>query len=193
MLASAWQLRAAGLERGTVRGAVLLLVAGAAQPAGGVRVGEVRQAVSPHAFRELAQLVHKGRVSGLFMLAAWRQVAARLLRGPERRVVLLLVADAAEPPAGIGVGKAGHAVIPHALRKRERLLPVSGLPRPLTRRAAGCDQDDDAEQCRGRGHESPSASSRTRVHRLITPSRAVVSGMCSPCLEEGRERAGTRP
>src|SRR5215510_7750741 len=146
MLASARQLLAAGLERGTVCGVVLLLVAGAAQPAVGVRVGEAGQAVSPHAFRELTHLVHKGRVSGLFMLAAWRQVAARLLRGPERRVVLLLVADAAEPPVGIRVGEAGHAVIPHALRERERLLPVRGAPRPLASRAAGCDQDDDAQQ-----------------------------------------------
>src|SRR5262249_25321168 len=68
MLASARQLRAAGLEPGTVRGAVLLLVAGAAQPAVGVRVGEAGQAVSPHAFRELTHLVHKGRVSGFFVL-----------------------------------------------------------------------------------------------------------------------------
>src|SRR5262245_43152807 len=141
MLASARQLLAAGLERGTVRGAVLLLVAGAAQPAVGVRIGEAGQTVSPHAFRELTHLVHEGRVSGLFMLAAWRQVAARLLRGLERGVALLLVAEAAEPPVGIGVGKAGHAVIPHALRKRERLLPASSAPRKVARRrAAGCDQ-----------------------------------------------------
>src|SRR5262249_57230939 len=145
--ASARQLRAAGLERGTVRGAVLLLVAGAAQPAVGVRVGEAGQAVSPHAFRELTHLVHKGRVSGFFVLAAWRQVPARLLRGPELRVVLLLVADAAEPPAGIGDGKARHAVGPHALRVLERLLPVSGLPRPLASPAAGCDPDAHPDPC----------------------------------------------
>src|SRR5262245_22804189 len=196
MLASARQLLAAGLERGTVGGTVWLLVAGAAQPAVGVRVGKGGQTVSPHAFGELTHLVHKGRVADLFMLATWGQLAARLLRGTERRVVLLLVAEAAEPPAGIRVGEVGHTVIAHALRKRERLLPVSGLPRPLAWRAAGCDQDEEAEQRRarrGRDRESPPAPSRIRVHRLITPSRAAVSAMCGPCLEEGRKQTGTRP
>src|SRR5262249_32874676 len=170
MLASARQLCAAGLERGTVGGAVLLLVAGAAQPAVGVRVGEVGQTVSPHAFRELTHLAHEGRVSELFMLAAWGQVAARLLRGLELGVVLLLVAEAAEPPAGIWVGEAGHTVIAHALRKLQRLLPVSGAPRPLARRAAGCHQDEEAQQRRGpsaRGHESLPPRSWTRVHRAV--------------------------
>src|SRR5262245_13811298 len=140
MLASARQLLAAGLERGTERRVVLLLVAGAAQPAGGVRVGEAGQAVVPHALRELAHLVHEGRVSGLFMLAAWRQVAARLLGALERGHGWRVVADAAEPPVGVRVGKAGHAVIPHALRERERLLPASSAPRKVARRrAAGCD------------------------------------------------------
>src|SRR5262249_27669666 len=130
MLASARQLLAAGLERGTVGGTVLLLVAGAAQPAVGVRVGKGGQTVSPHAFGELTHLVHEGRVADLFMLATWGQVAARLLRGTERRVVLLLVAEAAEPPAGIRVGEVGHTVIPHPLRHPHPLLPPHPSPPP---------------------------------------------------------------
>src|SRR5215472_18091489 len=128
MLASARQLLAAGPERGTVPGAALLLVAGATQPAVGVRVGEVGKTVVPHAPRELTHLLHEGWVSEVFVFATWGQIAARLLRGPERRVVLLIVAEAAKPPVGIRVREVGHTVVPHALRERERLLPVSGAP-----------------------------------------------------------------
>src|SRR6266540_3017736 len=128
MVAASWQLLAAGLHRGTEFRVVLLLVAGAAQPPVGVGVGKVGHTVVPHALRELAHLLHNGWVPGLFMLAAWGQVAALLRRGTELRVVLLLVASAAELPVGLGVGKVGHTVAPHALR-----VPPTGLL-PIPRR-----------------------------------------------------------
>src|SRR6266545_1938602 len=117
MLTSAGQLLAAGLHRGAERRVVLLLVGGAAQPPVGVRVGKVGHTVVSHALRELAHLLHRGRVGSL-MFAAWGQVAALLLRGAELRVVLLLVGGAAQPPVGVRVGKVGHTVVPYALRVR---------------------------------------------------------------------------
>src|SRR5262249_60529311 len=122
MLASARQLGAAGLERGAIARVALLLVAGATQPPLGVRVGEVRHTVGPHALRELTHLVHIGRVSELLVLAAWGQSAARLLRGTELRVVLLFVAQATELPAGIRIGEVRHAVGPDALPVLDGLL-----------------------------------------------------------------------
>ncbi len=146
MVPRARQLCAAGLLRGTERRVVLLLVAGAAEAPLGVRVGEAGHTVGADALRELPGLLHKGRIPEVFVLAAWGQTAARLLRGTERRVVLLLVADAAEPPAGIRVGEAGHTVRPHAPRELDRLLLACGRPRMLARqRAAGCHQDEGAE------------------------------------------------
>src|SRR6266581_3727974 len=120
------------------------------------------------------------------MVAGARQLlAAGLHRGTERRVAFLLVADAAEPPLGVRVGEVGHTVGAHALRELARLLPACGRPRMVARRrAAGCYQDEEAEQRRGRsgrGHESPPARSWMRVHRAIAPSQAVVWGMCRRC------------
>src|SRR6266516_4731058 len=161
MSTSARQLCAAGLKRGAVLGVALLLVAGAAQLPTGVRVREAGQTVVPHTLRELTHLLHKGRIPKLFMFAAWGQIAARLLRGAERRVVLLLVADTSEPPARIRVGKAGYAVGPHALRILERLLLASGRRRLVARRrAASCQQDEGSEQCRGGGNQGHELSSR---------------------------------
>src|SRR6266508_3644769 len=114
MVASTGQLLAAGLHRGAERRVVLLLVASAAQPPVGVRVGEVGQPVVAHALRERPHLLHSGWVGSL-MLAAWGQVAAFLLRGSEVRVALLLVGGAASLPVGVRVGKVGHTVVPDAL------------------------------------------------------------------------------
>src|SRR5574341_1621317 len=125
MVAFARQLLAAGLHRGTERRGVLLLMAGAAHPPVGVRVGIVGQPVVAHALGELAHLLHGGRVGSL-MLAAWGQVAALLLRGLELRVALLLVGGAAQLPVGIRVGEVGHAVVPDALRPRPGRLYVVG-------------------------------------------------------------------
>src|SRR6266511_5722553 len=111
MVASAGQLLAAGLHRGSERRVVLLLVAGAAQLPVGVRVGEVGQTVVAHALRELAHLLHSGWV-GVFMFGAWGQVAAFLLRGSEFRVAFLLVGGSASLPVGVWVGTVGHTVIP---------------------------------------------------------------------------------
>src|SRR6266498_2901633 len=111
MVASAGQLLAAGLHRGSERRVVLLLVAGAAQLPVGVRVGEVGQTVIAHALRELAHPLHRGWV-GFFMLIAWGQVSAFLLRRPDFGVALLLVGGAAQLPVGVRVGKVGHTVIP---------------------------------------------------------------------------------
>src|SRR6266702_6267347 len=106
MVASARQRCAAGLHRGIELGVALLLVVGAAPPPLGVRVGEAGHAVGPHALRVLTHLLHKGRVPEILVLAAWGQIAARLLRGTELRVVLLLVAEAPELSVGIRVGEA---------------------------------------------------------------------------------------
>src|SRR6266511_5203676 len=196
MLAAARQLLSAGLHRGLVLRVALLLVADAAQPTVGVRVRKVGQAVVPHALRELTHLLHKGWVPELLVFAAWGEVAARLLRGTELRVVFLLVAEAAEPPVGVGVGEVGHPVIPHALRKVERgLLRVCGGRRLIPRRAAGCQQCEDAEQRRGssRGHESPPARSWVTGHRSIAPSKPLSSRLCRPCLEGSWKRAWMGP
>src|SRR5712691_1812450 len=146
MLATARQLLAAGLHRGLVLRVALPLVADAAQPTVSVRIRKVGLTMVPHALRELTHLLHKGWVAQLLVFAAWGEVAARLLRGTELRVVLLLVAEAAEPPVGVRVGEVGHTVVPHALRKGERgLLRVFGGRRLIPgRRAAGCQQGEDA-------------------------------------------------
>src|SRR6266511_5144911 len=184
MLAAARQLLSAGLHRGLVLRVALLLVADAAQPTVGVRVRKVGQAVVPHALRELTHLLHKGWVPELLVFAAWGEVAARLLRGTELRVVFLLVAEAAEPPFGVGVGEVGHTVVPHALRKGERgLLRVCGGRRLIPgRRAASCQQCEDSDQRRGssRGHESPPTRSWVTGHRSIAPSQAVVFSTLPP-------------
>src|SRR5215831_12553399 len=116
MLASAWQLCAAGLHRGAEFRVVLLLVADAAEAPVGVWVGEVGHTVGADALSELARLLHNGRIREILVLAAWGQSAAGLRRGAECRVVLLLVADAAEAPVGVWVGEVGHPVVPHASR-----------------------------------------------------------------------------
>src|SRR6266542_1039280 len=141
MLATARQLLAAGRHRGLELRVALLLVADAAQPTVSVRIRIVGQAVVAHALRELTHLLDKGWVAQLLVFAAWRELAARLLRGTELRVVSLLVAEAAEPPVGVRVGEVGHTVVPHALRKDERGLRVRGGRRLIPgRRAAGCQQ-----------------------------------------------------
>src|SRR5215510_6843838 len=112
MLTSSRQLLPAGLHRGSELGVRLGLVTRAAQAPVGVRVRKIRHTVVSHALRVLAHLLHKGWIPGLFMLAAWRQVAALLHRGTELRVVLLLVAGTAQPPAGVRVGKVGHTIVP---------------------------------------------------------------------------------
>ena len=94
MVASARQLLAAALHSGSERRGVLLLVALAAQPSVGIRVGKVGHTVVAHALRELAHLLHSGWVGSL-MFAAWGQVAAFFLRGSEFRVVFFLVGGAA--------------------------------------------------------------------------------------------------
>src|SRR6266540_1223350 len=50
--------------------------------------------------------------------SAGQLLAAGLHRGSERRVVLLLVAGAAQLPVGVRVGEVGHTVIAYALRVR---------------------------------------------------------------------------
>ena len=125
MLTSSRQLLPAGLHRGTELGVPLRLVPRAAQPPVGVRIGKVGHTVVPHALRVLAHLLYERWVPGLFMLAAWGQVAALLHRGTELRVDLLLMTRAAQPPVGVWVGKIGHTVVPHALRVLpSRLLPI---------------------------------------------------------------------
>src|SRR5262249_51472108 len=61
-----------------------------------------------------------------------RQALAALLDGgAELRVTAVLVAGAAQLPVGIGVGKVGHTVVPHALGIPAHLLDkrgVSGIP-----------------------------------------------------------------
>jgi hypothetical protein len=125
MLAAARQLAAAGLHRRPELRVVLLLMAGAAQPPLGVRVREVGQTVLPHALRELAHLLDEGRIAELFVLAAGGEVAAGLHRSPELRVVLPLVAAAAEPPLRVRIGKVGHTLLAHALRVRDCLVSVA--------------------------------------------------------------------
>src|SRR5262252_2437028 len=124
MLTSSRQLLPAGLHRGAVLGVPLLLVTRAAQPPVGVRVRKVRHTVVPHALRVVAHLLHESWIPGLFMLAAWGQVAALQHRGAELRVVLLLVTRAAQPPASVRVGKVGHTVVPHALGVLPSRLPL---------------------------------------------------------------------
>src|SRR5262245_43454660 len=151
MPASARELVAAGVRRGLVLRVAFLLVAEPTQLSVGVRVGEVGQAVGPHALRELPHLLDKGWVSGGLMFAAWGQVAALRRRGLERRVAFLLVGGAAKLPLGVRVGEVGHTVVAHALRKGERALPrVLGRRLIGARRRAASRDDEDAEQRRGR-------------------------------------------
>src|SRR6266496_4159300 len=57
------------------------------------------------------------------MVTSPRQLlAAGLHRGSERRVVLLLVAGAAQLPVGVRVGIVGQTVVAHALRELAHLL-----------------------------------------------------------------------
>jgi len=77
----------------------------------------------------------KAGVPGFLVCAARGQVAAFFHRGKELRIVLLLVAGAAEFAVGLGVGKLGHPVVPHALRvpaarfhrRRVRLHTIAGI------------------------------------------------------------------
>src|SRR6266542_6217433 len=119
MVPSARQLCAARFHRGLESGVALLLVGDAAQAPLGVRVGKVGPTVVAHALRELAHLLDKGRVAEVFMLAAWGQVAARLLRGTKRRIVRGVLA-LRKSPVGIWVGEVGHPVVPNAPRERKR-------------------------------------------------------------------------
>src|SRR6266508_1506885 len=138
------------------------------------------------------------------MLAAARQLlSAGLHRGLVLRVALLLVADAAQPTVGVRVRNVGQAVVPHALRELTHLLHKGWVAQLLVfaawgergllrvcggrrlipgRRAAGCQQCEDAEQRRGSGraHESPPARSWVTGHRSIAPSQAVVFSTLPP-------------
>lgn len=144
MLTSSRQLLPAGLHRGTELGVTLVLVARATQPPVGVRVRKVRHTVVPHALRVLAHLLYEGWVPGLFMLAAWGQVAALLHRSTELRVVLLLMAETAELPVGVWVGKVGHAIGAHALREQpSRLLTIRCRSRTGALGARGQRHDDE--------------------------------------------------
>src|SRR6266508_6529724 len=104
MVTAPRQLFAALLHRSTELRVAFLLVAGAAHPPVGVRVGKVGQTVVAHALRELAHLLHIGWVPSVLMFAAWRQVAALLLRGTELRITFLLVGRTAQLPVGVRVG-----------------------------------------------------------------------------------------
>ena len=126
MVTSPRQLLAAGLHCGTVRGVVSLLVTLAAEPPVGIGVGKIGHAILPHALRELAHLSDIGWVPGVLMFAAWSQVAACLLGGTERWIILVeLVVTERKAPVGVGIGEVRHAVVPHALRVRDaRILAI---------------------------------------------------------------------
>src|SRR5262249_4315255 len=113
----AGQLRAAGGRGRFERGVATLLVALATKPPVGVGVGEGPHAVVPPALPGLARLLHGGGIAGALVLAGRRLAPALPYSRGERRVVLLLVALAAELTVGVGVGKVGHAAVPHALRE----------------------------------------------------------------------------
>src|SRR6266542_2117938 len=110
MLTAARQLRPAGLQCSVIDWAARL-VADPSQPPLGIRIGEIGQAVVPHALGERTHLLHGGWV-GLFVFGPWRQGAARVQGGKERWVVLLLVAGATQLPVGVRVGKVRYAVGP---------------------------------------------------------------------------------
>src|SRR6266545_6029185 len=156
MVTAPRQLFAALLLRGTELRVAFLLVAGAAQPPVGVRVGKVGQTVVAHALRELAHLLHRSWV-GFLMFATWGQVAALLLRGTEPRITFLLVAGAAQPPVGVRVGKVGHTVVAHALRERPARLRLvdRGDPVSVVLPARGQDQQRRQQQRRRQTSRQP--------------------------------------
>src|SRR6266704_2329046 len=135
MVASPRQLLAAGLHRGSERRVVLLLVAGAAQPPVGIRVGEVGQTVVAHALRELAHLLHSGRVGSL-MFAAWGQVAAFLLRGSGKSGIPLsrMHCAYARPAAALSTGAALFRLFcPHAASTSSGTTSSAGTRRRACR------------------------------------------------------------